>query len=173
MRLVAFDIETTGLDPQKDQILQMAAVVFDPVNQISLGEFDTLVCHSRYEGDAFALQMNAGILKRLAKGEGHSPSYAYHRLHSFLTDHQALKSHAVGFNVGKFDLAFLRRIHIGPDTFHHRTIELGSLLSQDGLPVSSKEATVNCLGREVTHDALQDCRDAAELYSLWYKERCL
>ena len=64
---VAFDLETTGLYPRRDQILQIGAVAFTPSTE-DCEEFSCLVRWDRVSGDPFALQMNASILKRIASG---------------------------------------------------------------------------------------------------------
>ena len=172
-KIVAFDLETTGLDPRKDQIIEMAAVVFDrddtstPVDE--LPHFQTLVKHKRYWGQAYALQMNAEILLALHDGGGQFLEFAMDDLENFLLDQCGEEfrcgeklPYPLGFNVGKFDMAFIRNEEC--ELFHHRAIELGSLLSQDGIPMSGKEAINKYLGRDVAHRALQDCRDAVELF---------
>ena len=166
----AFDLETTGLDPQRDQILQIGAVLFTKDGVID--EFETLVRHDRYEGDPFALQMNAAILKRLAAGEGAPLGEALlsddegvaRNLGDFLTaDNIKRPPHPVGFNVGSFDIRFLPPY--AQKWFHHRCVELGSVfMADDGTPGTSNKVVQGLLGRKVAHDALQDARDAAELY---------
>ena len=170
MKLLAFDLETTGLDPQRDQILQIGAVVFDheddttPIEE--LPSFSTYVFHERYEGDAFALQMNAAILRRLAHDGGSPLLGALHALTAFIADHFDGRRgpNPVGFNVAAFDVAFVKAA--GFDLFNHRPIELGSLLSRDGLPVTSTQANA-LLNRPVQHDALEDARDAVRLHRHW------
>jgi oligoribonuclease (3'-5' exoribonuclease) len=189
MKLLAFDLETTGLNPRTDQILQIGAVAFDhedvttPVEE--LPHFVTDVRHDRYEGDAYALQMNAAILKRISDGGRAVPSlrqaignyYSGGRdrttlidfiQEQFPGDDYKRGPHPVGFNVAAFDVAFVKAA--GYDLFHYRPIDLGSLLSTDGLPVSSTNA-LNIIGREVTHDALEDARDAVRLYRYWKASR--
>jgi hypothetical protein len=69
MRYAALDLETTGLDPSRDQVLMVAMVAEDtekpsaPID--TLPTFACLVRHPRYEGDGAALAMNAELLKFL------------------------------------------------------------------------------------------------------------
>lgn len=179
MKLCAFDIETTGTDRDDDRILELGALVFDAETGDTLGEFERAIHWERLTGDPYALMLNAGLIARIAKGEGTTPLYdSLQDLWGFLSDNFPHRNEeapiAVGFNVGSFDLAFLRkaaeRSWSGGEFFHHRTVELGSLLmayTGSPGPVSSKEALpLLGEGREVAHTALQDCRDARDLYML-------
>jgi len=176
MRIVAFDLETTGVDPQKDQILEIGAVCFETNTGETLGEFETLVSHERYIGSAYALQMNQALLKRLARGQGVSERRAIQGLNDALFDwgfsleHKAVP---VGFNVGSFDIAFYNKSCKATgelSRFSHGAIELGSLLmgsTKSTTRVGSAQG-VKMLGegRTVAHTALQDARDAKDLYML-------
>ena len=179
MKLLAFDLETTGLIPHLDQILQIGAVVFDhedvmtPVEK--LPHFVTDVRHDRYHGSAFALQMNHEILMRTATNRNTpTKSGALTMLSRFIANHFPRDEykrgpHPVGFNVAAFDVAFVKAA--GYDLFSHRPVELGSLLSKDGLPVTSKDAVKKYFNKAVAHDALEDARDAVRLYRVW--KECL
>jgi oligoribonuclease (3'-5' exoribonuclease) len=169
MLITSFDLETTGLDPRKNNIIEIAAIVFDhedietPVEQ--LPTYHTAVKHENYCGSAFALAMNGGLLKRLAGGEGRDLYTALTLLRNFIEGSGNSRPHALGYNVASFDIQFLKANQC--DLFHHRSIELGSLLSKDGLPVNSKDVAKKLFDREVTHNALQDARDAIEAYRVW------
>lgn len=68
MKYVSIDIETTGLDPNKCQVLQIGAVIEDTTNVMELGQlpkFSCIVEHQSYQGEPVALAMNANILKKL------------------------------------------------------------------------------------------------------------
>ena len=72
MKYVSIDIETTGLDPETCQIIQIGAVIEDtliekPVDE--LPRFQCLVEHSQISGSPFALRMNAEILAKLGELE--------------------------------------------------------------------------------------------------------
>ena len=73
MKYVSIDIETTGLDPQKCQVLQIGAVIEDtnlvmPLDQLPI--FNCIVEHPEYTGQPMALSMNVNILKVLSGLEG-------------------------------------------------------------------------------------------------------
>jgi DNA polymerase III alpha subunit (gram-positive type) len=72
MIYVSIDIETTGLDPETCQILQIGAVIEDTVKLKSteeLPKFQCLVENSHVSGSTFALNMNREILAKLGELE--------------------------------------------------------------------------------------------------------
>lgn len=72
MRFVSIDIETTGLDPETCQILQIGAVIEDTLNPKPIEElprFSCIVEHPIYSGRPFALNLNNWIMKILASLE--------------------------------------------------------------------------------------------------------
>lgn len=81
MKYVSIDIETTGLDPDQDQVLQVALVLEDIqqaayVKVEDLPTFACLVWHPRYIGDAYALGLNGDILKAIASCDNNDPDGA-------------------------------------------------------------------------------------------------
>lgn len=170
---LSIDLETTGLDVTRDQILQVGAVAYGGEGKIA--ELDVLVKHERYEGQAYALQMNAGLLRRLAGGEGVILWKALDLLHEFVLDNCAERPFPVGFNVGKFDRVLLERdwnlsksiVYDFP--LHRRVLELGTLYARPAhgfRPASSAEVCQNVLDLdEMPHDALQDARINAALHA--------
>lgn len=155
MRYVALDIETTGLDPDYCQILQVAAVVDDwPANRTShdgeelpigrLPTFEAILRHEVMHGEPIALTMNAELIAAIGKApvtEGTSVPISYRnrsvpvffvrdRLFSALAEF--LKGAlgeppyiAAGRNVAGFDLQFF------PDwaraLFHYRVLDVSSM----------------------------------------------
>ena len=72
MKYVSIDIETTGLDPETCQILQIGAVIEDTENLKDLCElpkFNCIVEHAVYSGSPFALWLNSNLLKILGDME--------------------------------------------------------------------------------------------------------
>lgn len=87
MKYVSIDLETTGLDPLKDQILEIGMIVDDlshpEVSVESLPRFHAYVLPGvtrRYSGNVVALTMNHLILGQIAyheknrKSEGYEPT---------------------------------------------------------------------------------------------------
>lgn len=68
MRIISIDIETTGLNPNKSQILQIGAVIFDTNTSTfqTYGTYNKVIFHKEIYGDPFAIQMNSEIIKKIA-----------------------------------------------------------------------------------------------------------
>jgi oligoribonuclease (3'-5' exoribonuclease) len=155
MRYVAIDIETTGLDPDYCQILQVAAVCDDwPAHRkhddggelpvARLPTFEAVLRHEVMHGEPVALNMNAeliGVIGKCPVTDGTSVPVSYRdrtipayfvrdRLFAALGDF--LKGYlgeppyvAAGRNVAGFDLQFF------PDwaraLFHYRCLDVSSM----------------------------------------------
>jgi len=64
MEFLSLDVETSGLDPEQDQILEFGAVIEDTNNLLNFDEipkFHAILKHDRYSGSAYAINMNARI----------------------------------------------------------------------------------------------------------------
>ena len=154
---VIIDIETTGLDPRHDAIIEVAAVVLQG-NDI-LDEFTTLV-NPRREIPPHITQMT-GITGEMA-ADAPTMFQVRSRLRAILGDHVL-----VGHNVG-FDLSFLREERLGIG--HHRldTVTLASIL----VPEAGRynlETLVRVLNLPdpaggQTHRALDDAEQTVELF---------
>lgn len=83
MKYAALDTETTGLDHDGDQVLQIAIVIEDTKTATEyavqdLPTFEALIWHERLSGDPVALHMNREIIEVLAGvqwGEGSAKGY--------------------------------------------------------------------------------------------------
>ena len=176
-KLLAFDLETTGLDTTNHQILEIGAVAFTTEGEI-LGEFQQLIRHPAIVGDPYAIEMNLGLilgqnseLMRMGTAPPLSEYFARRGFESFLTEHFGEKPPTpVGFNVAAFDVSMYNRGVYPPKVLGHRCVELGSLLMPVmgySRPVKSSEAIPALLGKEVGHRALEDAQDAVALYMMW------
>jgi len=66
MEYISIDIETTGLDRENDQVLEIGAIIentHDPKPFEELPKFHAIIQHDRYEGSAYAINMNQRIFK--------------------------------------------------------------------------------------------------------------
>lgn len=181
---VSIDIETTGLDPDYCQVLEIGAVfeTWDrPVEQLE--SFQVLVKHDRIVGSPYALAMNVDILRELGNGRGVSPGDAISSFYAWLFKVGACKDGMylggpvceqtpltfAGKNFGKFDYQFLKQMP-GWDKINHRVshrfIDPAGLYWQEGdveLP-----GTAACLKRagldaDVKHRAVADAQDVIRL----------
>lgn len=118
-KYVSVDIETTGLNSEKCQILEVGAVIEDwktPIDQ--LPKFHCFVLHREgIRGEPYALQLNSEILRFIADYKKHRnvdffhPDEVVHRLTAFLQRYfGSEKVTFAGKNFGSFDLQFLRRL---------------------------------------------------------------
>lgn len=134
---VSIDIETTGLDPQRHQVLEFAAVIDNwkfPVDK--LPRFHAILAHRDVVGEPYALQLNQRLLRILAGidplPESHccgvllTPGELYRRFEDFLRSNGIrLKVTAAGKNFAGFDLQFLKQLpgFKADRLFRHRTID--------------------------------------------------
>lgn len=145
---VSIDIETTGLNPETCQILEVAAVIDDWVTPIrELPVFHRYILYSEYHGEAFALAMNHELLGLLANTKEHDERFISVgslglQMFEFFKEHK-LKNNisAAGKNFGTFDLQFLKNIGFNFTnyvTFQHRVIDPSMLYwkptEDNGLP---------------------------------------
>lgn len=174
MKYVSIDIETTGLDPGRDQVLQIAMIVDDlekPKPRDELPFINRYISHPRYCGNAFALHLNRELLYILAKGTNKEImtaadfEHAENDLHLFLHKHFGNERITVaGKNAANFDIPFLPKALQA--RFRHRVLDPGSMFVEN----TDKEVPnlETCLKRaglptEVTHDAYEDAMQVVEL----------
>ena len=82
MIYISIDLETTGLDPDTCQILEVGAVLEDTNNILPINELPTYHAFIRPEkgnisGNVFALHMNANIIEKLKNEKEYSDEYNY------------------------------------------------------------------------------------------------
>lgn len=181
MKYVSLDIETTGLDPARAQILQVAMVLEDSDRSQPIEELPHFVClvkplGDRYVGNAYALALNADLLSQLAgriparypiydSGQWHL--HAWDWLCALGMDPKRSRLTVAGKNVAGFDIPFLP-----PDVrtwFRHRVIDAGSVMidwSKDRVP-----SLEDLKGGAVAHDALEDARDVIRVLRRSYGRR--
>lgn len=178
MQIVYIDVETTGLDPAKCQVIQFGALIDDlsgPLDQCPT--FEILIKYDRVQGEPYALWMNAALLKRIADGEGLYPNAVASRFNDFLAANQIDISKAItlgGKNVAMFDIPFLCTLPAinrnglqccgGKNyKFRHRVIDPGSMwalptdLTTPDLKTCLERADIRGTDSIVKHTALADC----------------
>ena len=128
MRYVSLDLETSGPDPSRHQVLELAVVVEDTRRAATtplaeLPAFRRALRHAELTGTAAALALNARLLTELAdKANAEAPDICrpdevLAQLREFLLANgfKLDKKNRVAFtmagkNVGTFDLPFLRQL---------------------------------------------------------------
>jgi oligoribonuclease len=137
MRYVSIDIETTGIDPKKDQILSIGAIIEDTETKLEfedLPKFHVALLHEKIIGSHFAINMNKDLIANINNYligdmrhreiliedtgmEYRIPSEAVRLLHLFLIDNgigeqidRCITVNVAGKNFGTFDKLFLERL---------------------------------------------------------------
>lgn len=202
-KLVSVDIETTGLDPEDSDILEVAAIVFhlDPGN-VGVESFHCFLKHDviRWNEDTFNFHMKNGYfdyaksekLKSVPRMDTESFERA---LVSFLAVNDVYdvskprggSATAVGKNFGSFDLQFLNKLNYGSlkkrRLFKHRALDIGNLLwnpISDGTTLPSSEQCAERMGLSgagITHRAMDDADMMVQLTRLavgkWLKKNAM
>lgn len=108
MKYISIDVETTGLDASRDQILEVSMIIDN--GEATLQEckqFHAYVGWKRLKGDPFALAMNAGIIKKIISDESIPPNDLIANIEHWLDRNGISKFTAAGKNFGSFDRQFL------------------------------------------------------------------
>jgi oligoribonuclease len=185
LRYAAIDVETTGLDPDTCQIIELAVVVetdwTTPVDQ--LPTLHLLVEHEEYAGSAVAIAMNARVFAELAKNSMRRATSTVTGdelilgIEAFLAEHLGPAPWvAGGKNAGTFDLRFLRRLpDFDPGTFRHRVIDPAVLWTNPATDAVPPDLPT-CLNRagltnDRPHHPVSDCRAVIELVRAGFARR--
>lgn len=170
MKFFSIDIESTGLDPYHHHLLSIGAVYVDtqkPAEQIfgTDNHFHVLWKVDKIYGDPFALNMNAGLIARIAKGEG--VENPVEELSKWITYKQMRdgKFVAAGKNFAGFDSKFLNfdEAIVKPA---HRVLDPGSVYANgsDSIPPDLRECCKRAnvpYEEDKAHDALYDAQRVA------------
>ncbi|RTK96718.1 MAG: hypothetical protein EKK64_03155 [Neisseriaceae bacterium] len=201
MKYLSIDIETTGLDFKKCDIIQFAAVIDDLENPKPIWSLPKLKIYFKkkyFKATAQALALHAkfnpDIFEKISKIKEHEekedafciklkdlPIY----LNNFLTkngfepdEKNIISITACGKNVASFDLRFLlKKIKKwGNLKFRHRSMDPAILYYEIGdkeLPDMKTCFERANIKKEITHDACEDALDVIRLirYKLLSKEK--
>ena len=185
MLVASLDLETTGLDYEKCQIIEVGVAVDDlaPGKVLPLKDVPKFHCYVQrdtYVGSAFALSMHSKIFLRMAKKEEPYrylwPGEAASAMAAFLKPFCGAddgKLTVVGKNFASFDLAFLR--HEKPflkevvPMFRHRVIDVGTLFLDPGVD-EKLPGTEECARRadELAARAYKGTDSAGGLWGRWF-----
>ncbi|GEO03453.1 hypothetical protein AAE02nite_11170 [Adhaeribacter aerolatus] len=190
MHYVSIDLETTGTNPGRHQIIEFGAVLENTNKDTdlqNLPRFKRIVKHPEYTGQAFALNLNARIFQELVQPSGAAqvceapelaPQFKDFLLNNgYETDEEKsyVRIIAAGKNFAAFDLGFLNNL---PGWREHIRISqqildpaMYYLNFKEDQKMPSLEECKKRAGFEdttVTHDALDDALDVVRLLRLHY-----
>ncbi|WP_026463676.1 exonuclease domain-containing protein [Adhaeribacter aquaticus] len=190
MRYVSIDLETTGTDPDRHQIIEFGAVIENTHKNLeleNLPRFKRVVKHPEYIGMAFALNMNARIFQELVQPTGSTQVCAANELAEQFKDFLVnngfdaeekgyVRITAAGKNFGTFDLQFLNKLTNWLDHIRisHKILDptMYYINYQEDEALPSLEECKKRAGFEdatVTHDALDDALDVVRLLRQQYQ----
>jgi len=162
---LSIDIETTGLDPEKHQILQVAGVLWDHQDVMKCSWFDFKIKWDQLTGSPFALNMNKDLLANMKHADYEIEALG-DAVRSWLAGRGVKKVYPLGCNVGGFDMQFLKRVPGWPkELFSYRCLEVGTLYA-NALSIPSLSSVIKDHGLRVyaqripgkPHEALYDAR---------------
>ena len=179
---ISIDLETTGLDLERSQILQIAAVYDDGKSPIAeLPRFNVFINEpiTYAELGALVLHAKSGLFSRIQeankKGESKKLSQGIDDFLKFLDDHRnpregggKYKVNLAGKNAGTYDIPILKNwmnyaqgLYF-KDLIYCSIIDAGSIYFRDfGRIPSLGEILkhIQAAKTEVTHDAMEDALD--------------
>ncbi|MCC3155828.1 hypothetical protein LJ737_01170 [Hymenobacter sp. 15J16-1T3B] len=190
MRYVSLDLEMTGNQPERHQIIELAAVVEDTKRLRPLTDLPTFrraVRHAEYVGTAGALALNARLLQELAHAEPEqadicSVEELLPQLREWLLGQgfKADKKDRVtvimaGKNIGSFDLLFLRQlpgwgtlVRAEPALLDPAAFYLNWRKDSRLPTMSICKARARFADATVAHEAVADALDVIELLRPFY-----
>jgi oligoribonuclease (3'-5' exoribonuclease) len=190
MQYFSLDIETTGLNRDMCDVLQIA-IVRDEINGTEqppvedLPYFEAIIKHDKLLGEPYALALNVDLIRTIANWDLETGSVVqYHDRNVLVVESlEAMVDQALawlrqfptpwivaGKNVAGFDLRFL------PETltqeFHHRTIDAGSVSLGARPDYWHRNAPPGLSALETEnphpHDALEDARSVVRVLRRLY-----
>ena len=168
---LAVDIETTGTDPDRHQILEVA-FVFEQSEKdvVDCPAFHCYIYHNPIIGHPNALNLNRKLFKKIVEG-GRTPKIFVDDFIAWLEflGHPG-EFVLVGKNVGQFDWQFLRRVEGFPtDLFSYRMLDIGSMHAACGVIPKLSEIEIDEDIPGKPHTALYDARYAlAAARKAWF-----
>lgn len=185
MIYVSIDTETTGLDPETDQILEIGAIIENTKTKLPREKCPTFHCyikHDKIVGNLYALTLNYNILKHileLSKDNRDEKVLADWNVTSkfgiFLHDNGIEKAVVAGKNFGTFDLHFLNKLPTFKKniSFNHRFLDPSSLFVDfnNDFTLPNLEQCKKRAGFDktsVSHTSLDDAWDVIELLRTKY-----
>lgn len=188
MKFISIDIETTGLDPQKNQILEFGAVAIDTScgNASYVDNFRAVFIHKELTGNPIALTMNKDLISEIneilkIKDFDYDEYNSDHSANILARNSDEFQAYfdqwlgSIGFterltlagkNLASFDLKFIEAAGI-KIKYRHRMID-PAILYVDWPTDETLPDLQQCLDRagivkNVSHTSIDDALDVAEL----------
>ena len=165
--IVSIDIETTGLDPDKHSVLEIAAVI-DRGEEIENCEvIHCYVVHEEVLGNLCALNMNKRAIEQIVE-RGPFVYLKPHEVRDFFNARLPKEQFTVaGANFAYFDARFLEKLGWLPNCFH-RIMDIGNLCWNFALDGDKLPGMQTCLNRvgikgNIKHNAIDDARDVLRI----------
>lgn len=167
LKLAVIDIETTGLDLDKHEIVEIVVLIYDPIKDEVIEEYETKIKPSNIEtASNKALKLNGYI---------NNPGLYTNNLNSALIKVNSMVKDCMIFNQNvEFDIKFLRKAmeeqNIEPSFHRHRKLDLMALawfaVKDSDIEGMSLENLCNYfkVSNVGAHGALVDCRRALGIY---------
>jgi DNA polymerase III epsilon subunit-like protein len=150
---VSLDIETTGIDPNFHQIIEVAAVLETGARTQFFVANDEL----RFSGP-YVIQMHKDLWPEYDQAAKVEPALIWDKIKEDLYLEDTIRYTIAGKNVGTFDVPFIDHYSDRAFQISHRTLDVGSLYAtKNGIPTSFE------LFGKTTHRALDDALEVLEL----------
>jgi oligoribonuclease len=187
-KYISLDIETTGLDQEKCQVIEFAAVLEDTEKLLPLEELPSIsffIRHPSYYWESYAQEMNKELFAELESapvGSVWCAEAAAKIFGAFLDRNDIQKAVIAGKNAAGFDIPFLRNMKLPyakdrNSVFHtklsHRVLDVGPLFV-DWKEDQTVPDLATCLKRagidgSVKHRALGDAKQVIQLLRTKYQ----
>lgn len=169
--ILILDIETTGLDPVNDQIIQFGCIAYDPEKNRIIDTMQVGLVYERIEGNYYALNMNRNLLGEMLNAAkkiyGGEPAPGWIKAEDFQDDlyrwlvnqgfevkGSDISLTVCGKNAASFDVPFVKNTfkkytpeyyNSGNIKFRHRVLDIGSLFYDPKLHGSTLPDLSTCL----------------------------
>lgn len=168
-RIVWLDLETTGLNPLSDSILEVGIIVTD--EKFAEVARRSWVIASRpdvlgaMDPKVVAMHANSGLWEACLQAET-TMQFARHDILNFLVKHQCKGAYLAGNSVGDFDRHFLRRHMEEVNEFiSHRSINSSTFKALFALWAPEVKPPLPEKG--IAHRALADCEYSISELKFW------
>lgn len=173
MKFLSLDLETTGVDPKTNQILEIGAILFDTEKDTkSCPAFDIRIKHPKHKLNWHerARQMNDQLYEEIytLNKTAFAPKKAFALFEKWLEDNVHFRVTVCGKNIAGFDIPFLQEAGFPTRKwFDSRVIDPAILFwkpsMDEYLPGSSEMYRRAGINQSVSHRALDDAAQVGRI----------